>query len=272
MIESATDSTTQAVVTIVNFLAGNWDKLLYSFIIVIIAFVLIRVLRAINTQIGKEKALSQATINFLNGIIKYGILFFAAVNILGVYSFTYIYSLILSLGLISVVIALGSQTIISNLMGGAIVYLERPFKTGDIIEIGNNKGEVLAISFRTTTLKGLDGLDITIPNSSFLTMPIVNYTRTQSYLLKVPFIMPRTTDVSHLMDAIKRRIASIPGIREDKDMYIYKSSITPDNINYEFHVWVKDPRDSERATSAVIEAINSFYPAAIRSKVTEKQA
>jgi small-conductance mechanosensitive channel len=260
MLESATDSTTKAVVAIVNFFTSNWDKLLYSFIIVVIAFVLIKVLRAINTQFGKERALSAGTISFVNGIIKYGILFFAAINILGVYSFTYVYSLILSLGLISVVIALGSQTIISNLMGGVIVYLERPFKVGDIIKIGDNIGEVLAISFRTTTLRGLNGLDITIPNATFLIMAIVNYTRTQSYLLKVPFIMPRTADISQLLDTVRQRVGSLPGIRTDKDMHIYKASITPDNISYEFHVWVKDPRDSERATSAVIDVVNGFYP------------
>ena len=168
MIESVADSTTKAVVFIVSFFSDNWDKIIYTFIIIIIAFILIRTFRAINTRIGKEKELSRGTVNFLNSVIKYGILFLAAINILGVYSFTYVYSLILSLGLISVVIALGSQTIISNLLGGVIVYLERPFKAGDIIKIGDNIGEVLGISFRTTAIKGLNGLNIVIPNSTFL--------------------------------------------------------------------------------------------------------
>ena len=260
MFESAADSTTKAVMIIVSFFSDNWDKLLYTFIIIVIAFVLIRTFRAINTRIGKEKELPAGTVSFLNSVIKYGILFFAAINILGVYSFTYIYSLILSLGLISVVIALGSQTIISNLLGGLIVYLERPFKAGDIIKIGDNIGEVLGISFRTTSLQGLNGLNIVIPNSTFLTMPIVNYTRTQSYLLKVPFVMPRNADISNLIDALRQRVASHPGIRTDMEMHVYKSSITPENINYEFHLWVKDPRDSERATSDIIDVVNSFYP------------
>jgi small-conductance mechanosensitive channel len=144
-------------------------------------------------------------------------------------------------------------------MGGIIVYIERPFHIGDVIKVGDNIGEVLGISFRATTFRGLDGLNIIVPNSTFLTMPIVNYTRTMSYLLKVPFILPRATDVSRLMDAIKQRLNSLAGVRNDMDMHIYKSRITPDNIDYEFHVWVKDPRDSETATSAVIDVINDFY-------------
>lgn len=259
MVQPATNTTTQAVVALVDFLAYNWDKLLYTLIIIVIAFVLIRVLRAITVKFARDKELTPGTVSFLNSIIKYGILFFAAINILGIYSFTYIYSLILSLGLISVVIALGSQTIISNLMGGVIVYLERPFRIGDIIKVGDNIGEVLGINFRTTTLRGLNGLNIVVPNSSFLTLPIVNYTRTQSYLLKVPFVLPRGADVSNLMSAIKAHIHALPGIRSDMDMHVYKSKITPDNIDYEFHLWVKDPRDSESATSAVIDVINDFY-------------
>lgn len=259
LMQSATDSTTQAVVAIVNFLTANWEKLLYTFIIVVLAFALIRVLKALIVKFGRNEQLAPGTVSFLQAVIKYGILFFAAINILGVFSFNYIYSFILSLGLISVVIALGSQTIISNLMGGFIVYIERPFKEGDVIKVGENTGEVAGISFRTTTLKGLNGLNITVPNSTFLTMPIVNYTRTRSYLLKVPFVMPRATDISNLLSAIKDHIQSLPGVRNDLDMHVYKSKITPDNIDYEFHVWVKDPRDSERATSAVIDVINDFY-------------
>lgn len=259
MMESATDTTTQAVLTVVNFPYGNWDKLLYALIIVVIAFALILVLRKISLKVGKERGLSPGAIGFLNGIIKYGILIFAIINVLGVFSFTYIYSLILSLGLISVVIALGSQTIISNLMGGIIVYIERPFHIGDVIKIGDNIGEVLGISFRATSFRGLNGLNIIVPNSTFLTAPIVNYTRTRSFLLKVPFILPRATDVSKLSDAIRQHLSSIQGVRNDLEMHIFKSRITPDNIDYEFHVWVKDPRDSEKATSAVIDVINDFY-------------
>ncbi len=261
MIESATDSTTQAVLTIVNFLYGNWDKLLYSFIIIAIAFALIWVLRKISAKAGKDRGLSPGTIGFINGVIKYAILIFAIINVLGVFSFTYVYSLILSLGLISVVIALGSQTIISNLMGGIVVYIERPFHIGDVIKVGDNSGEVLGISFRTTTLRGLNGLNIVVPNSTFLTAPIVNYTRTRSYLLKVPFVLPRATDVSKLVDMIKQHLGSLQGVRNDLDMHIYKSRITTDTIDYEFHLWVKDPRDSERATSAVIDVINDFLRA-----------
>jgi small-conductance mechanosensitive channel len=259
MLQSATDSLTQAVVTIVDFISTGWDKLLYSILIVIAAFALIRVLKAIIVKFGRDNGLSSGTVGFLYGIAKYGILFFAAVNILGVFSFAYIYSLILSLGLIGVVIALGSQTIISNLMGGVIVYLERPFATGDVLKVGENTGEVIGTSFRSTTLKGLNGLNIVVPNSTFITVPIINYTRTQSYLLKVPFILPRAIDVSSLVAAIKQQIAALPGVRNDLDMHVYKSKITPDNIDYEFHVWVKDPRDSERATSAIIDVIDDFY-------------
>ncbi|BAI61466.1 putative small-conductance mechanosensitive channel [Methanocella paludicola SANAE] len=265
-MQSATDSTTKAVVAIVDFLTANWEKLLYTLLIVIIAFALIRVLKAFIGKFGRDEALTPGTVSFLQAVVKYGILFFAAINILGIYSFTYIYSLILSLGLISVVIALGSQTIISNLMGGIIVYIERPFKPGDIIKVGENTGEVDGISFRSTTLRGLNGLNIVVPNSTFLTVPIVNYTRTRSYLLKVPFVMPRATDISNLLSAIKEHIQSLPGVRYDMDMHVYKSKITPDNIDYEFHVWVKDPRDSERATSAVIDVINDFYKKPLKEK------
>ena len=259
MIESAADSTHRAVLALVDFLYVNWDKLLYCAIIVAAAFLLIRLLRSLVNRFGRERELSPGVIGFLNAVIKYCIIFFVAVNILGLFSFTYVYSLLLSLGLIGVVIALGSQTIIANLMGGAIVYLERPFRIGDIIKVGDNTGEVQKISFRSTALRSLDGLHTSVPNSAFLTQSIVNYTRTRSLLLRIPFVLPRSTDVSGLAEPVRRRIADLPGVRNDLDMHVYKAKFTPDNIEYQFHVWVNGPRDSERTTNAVIDAINEFF-------------
>ncbi len=123
-------------------------------------------------------------------LVTYVIFIMALVIVLAVFNIQ-LYPLILSVGVISAVVVLGSQLLISNLLGGTVVYVEKPFLKGDLIRVGDNMGIVQGVSIRATTLKGLNGLNITIPNSTFLTTPITNYTRTKQYLIKVPFTMPR---------------------------------------------------------------------------------
>ena len=130
------------------------------------------------------------TTRMIVSLVTYVIFIMALVIVLAVFNIQ-LYPLILSVGVISAVVVLGSQLLISNLLGGTVVYVEKPFLKGDLIKVGDNMGVVQGVSIRATTLKGLNGLNITIPNSTFLTTPITNYTRTKHYLIKVPFTMPR---------------------------------------------------------------------------------
>lgn len=253
------DATTQAVLNLVSFFYGNWPKILLSIAILVIAFVVIRFLKVAARQIGKDYNLPPKMIRSINAVISYGVVILAVVNILAVFNIQ-LYSLIVSLGLISAVIVLGSQLVISNLLGGTIVYLEKPFMVDDVIKVGENTGVVEAISFRSTTMRGLNGLVITIPNSTYLTTPITNYTRTHQYLVKLPFSVPRDVNMSGLIDVLREKDASIPGFVQDKGESLYKMGINRDNVEYELQFWVSDPRSADDARSRVIDIIGQFYP------------
>lgn len=251
------DATTQAAVALADFLYGNWFRLLLSVALLVLAFVVIKLLKKAILELGKVYRLPPQTTRMIVSLTSYVIFILAIVIVLAVFNIQ-LYPLILSVGVISAVVVLGSQLLISNLLGGTVVYIEKPFLKGDLIKVGDNLGVVQGISIRATTLKGLNGLDITIPNSTFLTTPITNYTRTKHYLIKVPFTMPRAVDMSGLVDAIKARAASIPGLMTDRGEELYKKGITRDDIQYELQFWVSDPRKSDDARSRVIDIIESI--------------
>jgi small conductance mechanosensitive channel len=251
------DATTQAAVALADFLYGNWFRLLLSVALLVLAFVVIKLLKKAIIELGKVYRLPPQTTRMIVSLTSYVIFILAIVIVLAVFNIQ-LYPLILSVGVISAVVVLGSQLLISNLLGGTVVYIEKPFLKGDLIKIGDNLGVVQSVSIRATRLKGLNGLDITIPNSTFLTTPITNYTRTKHYLIKVPFTMPRAVDMSGLVEAIKARAASIPGLVTDRSEELYKKGISMDDIQYELQFWVSDPRKSDDARSRVIDIIEGF--------------
>jgi small-conductance mechanosensitive channel len=253
------DATTQAAVILTNFLLSNWNRLLLSFVTLIAAYILIRLLKGIILALGKNYHLPPQTSRMIVSFVTYVIFIMALVIVLAVFNIQ-LYPLILSIGVISAVVVLGSQLLISNLLGGTVVYIEKPFLNGDLIKVGDNMGVVQGISIRATRLKSLNGLDITIPNSTFLTTPITNYTRTKHYLIKVPFTMPRDINLSGLVDAVRSRASSVPGLEPDQGEQLYKMGISKDDIQYELRFWVADPRQSDDARSIVIDIIGQFYP------------
>lgn len=253
------DAITQAVLNLVSFFYGNWNKVLLSIAILVVAFLVIRFLKIAIAQVGKDYNLPPKLRRTLNTVITYGTLILAIVNILAVFNIQ-LYSLIVSLGLISAVIVLGSQLVISNLLGGTIVYIEKPFEIDDVIKVGENTGVVEGISFRSTTMRGLNGLVITIPNSTYLTTPITNFTRTRQYLVKLPFSVPRDVNMSGLIDRLRSEASSVPGFAADSGETLYKMGISKDNVDYELHFWVSDPRASDDARSHIVDIIGQFLP------------
>ena len=76
----------------------------------------------------------------------------------------------------SVGLGFGLQEIFANFISGLIVLFERPFRIGDIVSIGNVEGTVARIRTRATTIVDWDNKEVVVPNKSFITDRLVNWT------------------------------------------------------------------------------------------------
>ncbi len=70
----------------------------------------------------------------------------------------------------------GLQEIFANFVSGLILLFERPFRVGDVITVNNLDGTVTRIRTRATTLLDFDNKEIVVPNKTFITGQLVNWT------------------------------------------------------------------------------------------------
>jgi potassium efflux system protein len=77
---------------------------------------------------------------------------------------------------LSVGLGFGLQEIFANFVSGLILLFERPFRVGDVITIGDLSGRVTRIRTRATTILDFDNKEIVVPNKSFITDRLVNWT------------------------------------------------------------------------------------------------
>lgn len=80
-----------------------------------------------------------------------------------------------SSAIISVIIGLALQDTLSNIIAGIVLHIEKPFKLGDWIRIGEREGEIVEISWRATRLKTIEGNYIITPNTNISKETILNY-------------------------------------------------------------------------------------------------
>ncbi len=100
------------------------------------------------------------------------IIFYAA-NQLGVP----LLPLVASLGVGGLAVALAARPTLENLIGGIILYTDRPVRVGDFCSFGDNTGTVERIGVRSTQIRARDRTVITVPNATFADMQIINWAR-----------------------------------------------------------------------------------------------
>lgn len=77
---------------------------------------------------------------------------------------------------LSVGLGFGLQEIFANMVSGIILLFERPIRIGDTVTIGNVTGRVSRIHMRATTLIDMDQKDLIVPNKTFITSQLTNWT------------------------------------------------------------------------------------------------
>lgn len=92
-------------------------------------------------------------------------------------------AILTSFGIGGLAVALAAKDTIANIFGGIIVLTSRPFKAGERIKFQDYWAEVLEISLRSTKLQHPDfGYIISVPNSWFLTNPVINIQKSAGFL------------------------------------------------------------------------------------------
>lgn len=116
----------------------------------------------------------------LLSVVKYGSVLFAIFYGLSLLGFSTA-GLVTSASIMSIVIGLGSQSLISDILSGIFIVFEGAFRVGDIVTVGDFRGSVVDIGLRTTKIENMTG-DIKIFNNSNIA-GIINMTKKASKAL-----------------------------------------------------------------------------------------
>ena len=83
--------------------------------------------------------------------------------------------LVAGLGVGGLAVALALRPTLENLIGGAILYMDRPVRIGDFCNFGSYTGTVESIGVRSTQIRTIDRTLVTVPNANFANMEINNW-------------------------------------------------------------------------------------------------
>lgn len=155
-----------------------WTSCALVFLTIIIGVELFRIPVRITTSLLGARG--ETVGHLLLSVVKYGGAIgglFYCLYLLGIDSS----KLLASAGILSLIIGLGAQSLIKDIIAGIFIVFEGDFRVGDIVTIANYRGTVMDIGLRTTKILGADG-NIKIYNNSEIS-GILNMTQEASYAI-----------------------------------------------------------------------------------------
>ncbi len=152
-----------------------------NLITIVFAWFLIRFLDAIARNYAQPagpsaEGLRTHVISLSRLIIKYSLIALTVIIIISNFGYN-VTSLIASLGIGGLAVALAAQEILKNILGGFVIMFDQPFRIGEWVVINQTEGIVQEIGLRSTRVKTFRGEFITIPNHFITESIIVNFNK-----------------------------------------------------------------------------------------------
>ncbi len=139
---------------------------------------------------------------------------------------------------VGVGVGFGLQNIAHNLISGVFILFERPIKVGDRIEVEDVNGDVVRIAARGTTVRTNDNIDIIIPNSSFTSFNVINWSHGDH---KVRFRLPVPVAYGSDVRLVERILLEVADenenvLQEPSPRVIFKA-FGDSALEFELRIW-----------------------------------
>mgnify|MGYP000539530990 FL=1 len=219
--------------------AFAWKVILAIVIYFIASKVIVKICAFIRAAMNKAGA-DTGVIQFLTSFVKTALYFLLIVSIAVRFGIkeSSIAALLASGG---VAIGLALQGGLSNLAGGVIIMLLRPFTVGDyIIENTNSQeGTVVKIDLFYTTLSTVDNRRITIPNGNITNSSIVNVTSQDKRKLEIKVMIGYQSDLKKAKGILETLLHADPAIMSEQEMLVFVDELADDGVILGLRAWVK---------------------------------
>lgn len=221
-------------------LIGNFaGRVLLAILVYVIASKLIHKLCKIIVASMKRANADTGVTQFVSSFAKatlYGLLIITIATSFGVKESS-IAALLASSG---VAIGLALQGGLSNLAGGVIILILRPFVVGDyIIECTDKQeGTVVKIDLFYTTLSTVDNRRITIPNGNLTSASIVNVTARDQRKLEIKVEIAYSSDLKKAKGILERLLHEDEHVLSDQEMQVFVDELGASGIMLGLRAWV----------------------------------
>jgi len=232
--------------TVANLLIGAITFLTY--------YIAWRVLDRIARLVTNRLQIDATSRDFTLTVLKFAVLAFALVNALSAVGVNTA-SLLTSLGIAGLTLGFAARDALSNLISGLLIYWDRPFVIGDLVEVGSSYGQVDRVTLRSTRVVTLDGRMLAVPNTEIINTTVASYTNFPHLRIDVPVTVALNENLDRVREVLLALVGDDPHYMKLPKPVAVVTQLNDYNVRVELRAWLENERDHIEARCALREAV-----------------
>ena len=163
-------------------------------------------------------------------------------------------------GLIGLILGIAFREITENFLASIFLSMQRPFETGDLVEVSGETGYVQQLNMRTTILMTLDGNLVQIPNAGVYKSNLRNFTTTSNR--REDFVVGIGYDdaIDEAQEIARKVLADHPAVLNDPEPSVLVDSLGRSTVNLRVYFWLNGRTHSWlKVRSSVIRLVKRAF-------------
>lgn len=213
-------------------------RLLAAIVIILIGMKVAKMVNRFLKKTFERMSMEVSVMKFLLSVANvgiYAIVLFMAADKIGIPSA----SIIAMLGSAGLAIGLALQGSLSNVAGGILILITRPFVVGDYIVLNGVEGSVASIGLTYTTLKTGDNKKITIPNGAVSNSTIVNVTAQDKRRVDISVGISYSSSMKQAKEIIQKIFENHPLVLQEEGITVFVGSLEDSSVTIGGRAWAK---------------------------------
>lgn len=215
----------------------SWEGVIRVVALVVIGLVLIRVIQKLLERMLSRSKLPSAMHRYVLLAAKVVLWTILVLSVLGSVG-AEVTSVIALLSVAGLAVSMALQNTLSNMAGGIMLLVVKPFQVGHYIAAGGVEGTVSTSGLSYTTLVTVDNREIIIPNSELASGKIINYSSLGRRRLDLTFSSSYDDSTKDTIEALKDALAHVPQILQDPEPIVHLKEYQSSCIVYETRSWI----------------------------------
>lgn len=258
-----------AIATVAGGLVGYLPKLLNIIVILVVARIALRMLRAMFDRVADGRVT-------LSGFYPewakttYSLARFFVIAIAATVIFPYLpgagsegfRGISVFVGLL---VSLGAASAVANVIAGVVLTYMRPFRIGDRVKIADALGDVVSANLLVVRVRTSHNVDIAIPNSLVLGNHIINFSanaRTAGLVLHTTVTIGYDVPWRRVHELLAAAARRTPGILAEPPPFVLQTALGDFSVSYELNAFTDTANGMAETYSRLHEAIQDEFNAA----------